>query len=103
MKKGAVQNNKTTTPEQQPPEQQIENLIETIQKERRKGADAAFEQGKRFADLRKLTAPYEKDAKSLPQIGIADWLQVDHCGASPEHVRDCNSSQYPTRSLQRSR
>jgi len=83
MKKGTtVENTKTTTPEQQ-----IENLIETIQKERRKGADAAFEQGKRFADLRELTASYEKDTKS----GLSyhkSVLRTGYAWATAERLRN---------------
>ena len=45
-------------------EQRINDKIEDICLNRRKGADAAFEQGQRFAELRQLTEPYEKDKTS---------------------------------------
>src|ERR1700722_20825167 len=103
-KETTVENNNTTPPEQPTPEQQIKNLIETIQKERRNGADAAFEQGKRFAELRKLTAPYEKDKKS----GLSyhkSAVRTGYAWATAERLRNTyetvTAAKIPSRHLQR--
>lgn len=45
-------------------EQKIKNKIEDIRLNRSKGAAAAFEQGKRFVELRTLTKPHEKGEKT---------------------------------------
>jgi hypothetical protein len=79
-------------------EQEIGNKISDIRFNRQKGANAAFEQGKRFSELRKLTKPYETDkasglsyVKSVSQTGYA-WTTAERYRVLYETVTNAGIS-----------